>query len=105
MEDDRIVAAVCHGPAGLVTATYSDGTSVVKDKQVSAFTNAEENAVGLTDSMPFLLETRLRELGADVITVDNFEPQAIADGRLITGQNPASSKAVADLVIKALQER
>ena len=102
LDDRRIVAAVCHGPAGLVSATFTDGTPVVKDKRVTAFTNAEEEAAGLTNEMPFLLETRLRDLGANVVTVPNFEPHAIADENLITGQNPASSKAVADLVIHAL---
>ncbi len=98
-----IVAAVCHGPAGLVSAKFEDGTPVVSGKKVAAFTNAEEQAVGLTDAMPFLLETRLRDLKADVHTAPNFEPHALADGTLITGQNPASSQAVADLVIEALK--
>lgn len=105
LENDRIVSAVCHGPAGLVSAKFADGTPVVKGKRVAAFTNAEEDAVGLTDEMPFLLETRLRNLGADIVLAPNFEPNAVADGNLITGQNPASSEAVAELVLKTLEQK
>ena len=76
---------------------------VVKGRQVSAFTNAEEEAVGLTKTVPFLLESRLRELGALVKTGPNFQAFAIADGNLITGQNPASSEKVAALVIERLK--
>lgn len=103
LADGRVVAAVCHGPAGLVSAVDSNGESVVKGKRVAAFTNSEEAAVELTDAVPFLLETRLKELGATVVTAPDFQPHAIADGNLITRQNPASSEKVAELIIKALQ--
>jgi putative intracellular protease/amidase len=99
---NKVVSAVCHGPAGLVNACYENGDPVVKGKRVAAFTNTEERAVGLTESVPFLLETRLRELGATFESVADFAPFAVHDGNLITGQNPASSQAVADLVVKAL---
>ena len=105
LKDNRIVAAVCHGPAGLLSAKDTNQTPIVQDKRIAAFTNDEEDAVGLTDDMPFLLETRLRELGANVITAPTFEAHAIEDGNLITGQNPASSDVVAKLVIKKLQNR
>lgn len=103
MENGKIVAAVCHGPAGLVSATLSDGTPVVAGRKVAGFTNTEEDAVGLTDAVPFLLETRLRELGADYRSGPDFQPFAIRDGNLITGQNPASAAPAAELVIEALQ--
>lgn len=103
LQDGRVVAAVCHGPAGLVSATYDNGTSVVKGKNIAAFTNSEEDAVELTEDMPFLLETRLRELGANVIIAPDFQANAVADGNLITGQNPASSEAVAKLMIQAIE--
>jgi len=102
LSDDRIVAAVCHGPAGLLGAVDKQGQPVIKGRKVSAFTNAEESAAGHTDTMPFLLETRLRELGAEVQTAPNFESFAVVDGKLITGQNPASSEIVAQHVINAL---
>lgn len=105
LADDRIVAAVCHGPAALVSAKDQNGTPIVKGKKVAAFTNAEEGAVGLTDEMPFLLETRLKELGANVVTAPNFEPHAVVDGNLVTGQNPPSSEMVAEKVIKLLKEK
>jgi len=105
LDDDRIVASVCHGPAVLVGLKDKNGDPLVKGKNIAAFTDSEEEAVGLTDKVPFLLETRLRELGANVITVDDFEPHSVVDGNLVTGQNPSSAKAVAADVIKLLKEK
>lgn len=104
LANNGVVAAVCHGPAVLVGVNGPDGNPIVQGKKVSAFTNAEEEAGGLTEVMPFLLETRLKELGAEIVSNDNFEPQAIRDGNIITGQNPASSGDVAKLVIEALKQ-
>ena len=98
----RIVSAVCHGPAGLVSARTSAGEPIVKGRKVAAFTNAEEDAVGLSETVPFLLESKLRELGADIQKAGNFEAFAIADGNLITGQNPTSSELVAEKVLNAI---
>lgn len=98
------VAAVCHGPAALVKVVRKDGTPLVKSRKLTAFTDAEERAVELDKDMPFLLETRLRELGATVETRDNFTAHAVRDGNLITGQNPPSSEATAKLLIEALSE-
>lgn len=101
--NDKVIAAVCHGPAGLIGATKPDGSPLVDGLQVSSFTNAEEDAVGLSNTVPFMLETKLRELGANFQSVDNFEPFAIKSGNLITGQNPGSSLLVANKVLEALQ--
>ena len=98
----RVVAAVCHGPAGLVGALDSDGKRVVAGRRVSAFTNFEEEAVGLAKAVPFLLQSKLESLGAKVETAPNFEPFAIAGGRLVTGQNPASARKTADLTLEAI---
>lgn len=98
----RVVSAVCHGPAGLISAKTATGDSVVKGRKVAAFTDAEESAVGLTATVPFLLESKLRELGADIHKAGNFEACAIADGNLITGQNPMSSERVAQKVLSTL---
>ena len=98
----RVVAAVCHGPAGLIGAVDSDGKPVVAGRRVSAFTNAEEEAVGLTRAVPFLLQSKLESLGAKMETGPKFEPFAIADGRLVTGQNPASARRTADLTLEAI---
>jgi len=98
------VAAVCHGPAALVKVVRKDGTPLVNGRKMAAFTDAEERAVELDKDMPFLLETKLRDLGAKVDTRDNFTAHAVRDGNLITGQNPASSEATARLLIQALSE-
>ncbi|KFZ28172.1 dimethylallyltransferase [Pseudidiomarina atlantica] len=89
------VAAVCHAPAVLVNAKDQHGESLVKGRKVSGFTNSEEAAVGLTEVVPFLLEDKLKSLGADYQKVDDWAPLAVVDGQLITGQNPASSEKVA----------
>lgn len=99
---NRIVAAVCHGVAGLVTAKRPDGKSIVAGKRINSFTDAEEAAAGLTKVVPFGLESRLRELGAKFESAANWQPFAVRDGNLITGQNPASSARVAQLVVESL---
>ena len=104
-EAGGVVAAVCHGPAGLVNVTLSDGTYLVEGRRVSAFTNEEEAAVGLTDVVPFLLQTRLEERGAKHSGAPNFAVHVVRDGRLVTGQNPASAAGVAEAVLEALAER
>jgi len=104
LSDGRVVATVCHGAAGLVNAKFANGEFVVKGKKISSFTDDEEEAAGLTGVVPFPLESRLREAGADIHKVPNFQPFAIADGNLITGQNPASSEKVAGLVIENLKK-
>ena len=100
-----IVAAVCHGPAGLIGAVRADGRPVVEGLRVNGFTDAEEEAVNLTDVVPFALETRLRELGAVFESGPNFTSYAVRDGQLVTGQNPQSAEAVARLLVAALGER
>lgn len=98
----KIIASVCHGAAGLVTARRVDGKPVVAGRKVNSFTDAEEDAVGLTGVVPFRLESRLRELGAIFEGAPNWQPFAVRDGRLITGQNPQSSGLVAQKVLEAL---
>lgn len=88
------VAAVCHGPAALVNVTLSDGAYLVAGKRVSAFTDEEEAAVGLSDVVPFLLASTLRERGALHQSAPNWSRQVVVDGRLVTGQNPQSAGAV-----------
>ncbi|OIK12221.1 type 1 glutamine amidotransferase domain-containing protein [Bacillus sp. MUM 13] len=102
-EDNKIVAAVCHGPAGLVGVKLTDGTPLVEGKTITAFTDEEERETTLDRFMPFLLETRLRELGANVIVKDNWTDHVQTDGKLITGQNPQSTVSVAEEVVKQLK--
>jgi len=102
LEKGKVMAAVCHGPAGLVSAKTKAGDPVVKGRKVAGFTDDEERAVGLDKAVPFLLGTRLRELGANYVSGPDFAPFAVRDGNLITGQNPASAEPVAKLVMEAL---
>jgi putative intracellular protease/amidase len=102
-EANKIVAAVCHGPAGLVGVKLSDGTPLVAGKTITTFTDDEERETTLDRFMPFLLETRLRELGANVIVKENWANHVQVDGNLITGQNPQSTISVAKEVIEKLQ--
>lgn len=97
-----VVGAVCHGPAALVNVKVN-GQPLVAGRQVAAFTNEEEEAVQLTEQMPFLLESRLRELGANFVEAPNFQKQIAVDGRLVTGQNPASATATAEAIVELLQ--
>lgn len=103
-ESDRIIAAVCHGPSGLVNATYNDGTPIVQGKKVSAFTDEEEREMQLVDEMPFLLESTLREKGAEIVSGHKWADVSVRDGNLVTGQNPQSSGSTAKKVIEALEE-
>jgi putative intracellular protease/amidase len=102
-DNGGVVAAVCHGPAGLVNVRLQDGTYLVAGKTVSAFTNEEEAAVKLTDVVPFLLQSTLTARGAHVITAPNFEANVSVDDRLVTGQNPASATGVANAVVSLLR--
>ncbi|MFD6418762.1 type 1 glutamine amidotransferase domain-containing protein [Streptomyces sp. NPDC060194] len=101
-EAGGVVSAVCHGPAGLVNLTLSDGGHLVAGKNLAAFTNSEEAAVGLTDVVPFHLQTALEERGARHSAAADFDAHVVTDGRLVTGQNPASAAAVGAAVVKAL---
>ncbi|CAG7654475.1 type 1 glutamine amidotransferase domain-containing protein [Paenibacillus allorhizosphaerae] len=103
-EANKVVAAVCHGPAGLIHATRSDGQPLVAGKRISAFTNREEAETTLDRHLPFLLESKLRELGAIHTAAPNWTVHYEVDGNLITGQNPQSTVAVTDTVIAKLEE-
>ncbi|HEY9334598.1 MAG TPA: type 1 glutamine amidotransferase domain-containing protein [Kribbella sp.] len=101
-ENGGVVAAVCHGPSALVNLTLSDGGHLVDGKNVAAFTNAEEAAVGLTEVVPFLLADALTARGAIHRPAANFTPQTVTDGRLVTGQNPQSATSTAEAVVAVL---
>jgi putative intracellular protease/amidase len=105
-EAGAVIGAVCHGPAGLMEARMADGTPIVAGHRVNSFTDAEEVAAGMDKVVPYLLETRLRGLGALFeANADNFQAHAVRDGRLVTGQNPRSTRGVASLMLQALAER
>lgn len=100
-----VVAAVCHGPAGLVKATKPDGSPLVAGLRVAGFSNEEEDAVGLSKEVPFLVESTLIALGGRYSRGPLWKPYAVRDGRLVTGQNPASSQQTAEETLAALRER
>ena len=101
-ERGGIVSAVCHGPAALVNVKLSDGKFLVDGKKLTSFTNGEEAAVQATDIVPFLLETELKNHGAKHFAAANWSNHVEVDGRLVTGQNPASAAGVGENVIKLL---
>ena len=96
------VAAVCHAPGVLRHVKAADGSPLVRGKQVTGFTNTEEEAVGLTKVVPFLVEDMLKENGGVYSKLGDWQPYAITDGLLVTGQNPASSEAAAAALLKLL---
>jgi putative intracellular protease/amidase len=97
----KVIALVCHSPGVLRHVTYK-GEPLVKGKRVTGFTNGEEEAVQLTHVVPFLVEDELMRLGAIFEKVRNWQPHAVVDGRLLTGQNPASSTLAAEELLKLL---
>lgn len=97
---NKPVAVVCHAPGVLLKTKAPNGEPLVKGKKVTGFTNTEEEAVQLTEVVPFLVEDELKRLGGDYSKVADWLPYAVVDGNLITGQNPASSEAVAKEILK-----
>jgi len=99
---NKPISFVCHAPAVLKNIKHTNGEPLVKDKKVTGFTNQEEEAVQLTNVVPFLLEDMLIKNGGVYSKIEDWQPYAVQDGLLITGQNPASSEKVADLLMKTL---
>ncbi|AHD00002.1 type 1 glutamine amidotransferase domain-containing protein [Leisingera methylohalidivorans] len=100
---DRPIGAVCHAPGVFRHVTGSDGAPLVKGRRVTGFTNGEEEGVGLTDVVPFLVEDMLKEKGADYRKGDDWASYVEVDGTLVTGQNPASSEAAAKALLALLK--
>ncbi|GAB4029184.1 type 1 glutamine amidotransferase domain-containing protein [Spirosoma jeollabukense] len=101
-DQGKVVSAVCHGPVSLINVTLSDGSYLVDGKQVTGFSIAEEENYAKED-VPFELEDALKKRGGIYSRVDPWQPYSIRDGRLITGQNPASATGVAEKVIAILE--
>ena len=102
-KSNKPVAFVCHAPAALVNVKTANGDPLVKDKKVTGFSNTEEEAVGLTKVVPFLLEDELKKLDGHYSKGKDWASFTQEDGLLITGQNPGSSEAVAKLLLKRLE--
>ncbi|KZT72517.1 class I glutamine amidotransferase-like protein, partial [Daedalea quercina L-15889] len=98
----KITSAVCHGPAALVGVTDEAGNSIFKGRAATSFTNEEEIKVDAVKAIPFLVEDRLKSLGAKFEKTEPFGAKVIVDGKLITGQNPASAKGVGEAIQAAL---
>lgn len=101
-ERGAVVGAVCHGPVALLNVKLSDGSYIVDGKNISSFTNDEEENYAKED-VPFELETALRKQGAIFHQVEPWAAFSIADGKIVTGQNPASAKGVAEKMISILE--
>jgi putative intracellular protease/amidase len=99
------VAAVCHAPGVFRDVKGPDGQPFVKGKQVTGFTNTEEEAVQLTNIVPFLVEDSLKQAGGNFSKGPDWQPYVLVDGKLITGQNPASSTAAAEKLLQVLQKK
>ena len=104
-KNNKPVAFVCHAPSALLKVKAPDGEPLVKGKEVTGFSDTEEEAVKLTKVVPFLLEDELKKLGAHYSKGDNWSSYVKEDGLIITGQNPASSEAVARLLLTALNDK
>lgn len=103
-ENNGVVAAVCHGPAGLVNVKLSNGNYLVEGKKINGFTNEEESIVKLTDVVPFLLEDKLTEHGGIFEKSEPWQVHVTVDQRVVTGQNPQSAKDVGEAIKELLKK-
>jgi len=103
-EQGKVIGAVCHAPAVFKHVEIKPGQNLVGGRQVTGFSNSEEEAVGLASIVPFLLEDMLKENTATYSKGDDWAPHIVVDGKLITGQNPASSEGAAKAMVQALQQ-
>ncbi|WP_026858274.1 type 1 glutamine amidotransferase domain-containing protein [Jeotgalicoccus psychrophilus] len=102
-DNGRVISAVCHGPAAFANAKTKDGKYLVDGIKLTAFTNEEEDGANLSEDMPFMLQTKLEENGAGFVKGAAGEENVVSSGNFVTGQNPASSQAVAEAVINRLR--
>ncbi|AYA25554.1 MULTISPECIES: type 1 glutamine amidotransferase domain-containing protein [Rhodococcus] len=105
VEADKVVAMVCHAPAALLPAHDSGGRWLFEGYNMTAFTNVEEVQAGLADKAPWLLQDRLQEAGAVFSSTDAWQPYVVVDRVLYTGQNPASSRPLAERVVAEVPAR
>ena len=103
-EQDKVIGAVCHAPAVFKNVFIKPDQNIVGGREVTGFSNTEEDAVQLTNIVPFLLEDMLKQNNPRYSRGDDWAPHIVVDGKLITGQNPASSEGAAKAVLQALQQ-
>lgn len=101
---NKPVGSVCHGPAVFQNTKNANGKPLVEGKKVTAYSNSEEEAVQFTDIVPFSVEDMLKQNGGVYSKGPDWHPYALEDGLLVTGQNPASSELVAELLLKKLED-
>lgn len=101
--DGGVVAAVCHGPAGILNIKAPDGSLLIAGRDVTGFSNEEEEAAKLTEVVPYLLEDELKARGARYSKAEKFQKHCMVSGRLVTGQNPASAGAVGEAIAELLR--
>ena len=106
-ESGKLVSAVCHGPAAFANVKLSDGSYLVNGSEVASFTNSEEDAADLSSVMPFMLETNLQEHRGKFEKTDSWVPKVVVgkEGRLITGQNPASATPISKAILEIISAR
>ena len=102
-EQGKVVAAVCHGSSALVNVRLSNNRYLIAGKTVNSFTNDEEAAVELTETVPFLLESKLVERGARFSKAENFQPFVVVSERLVTGQNEFSARGVGEAMVELIR--
>ncbi|MDY6815785.1 MAG: type 1 glutamine amidotransferase domain-containing protein [Pseudomonadota bacterium] len=103
-DQDKVIGAVCHAPAVFKNVFIKPEQNLVGGRKVTGFTNTEEDAVQLSNIVPFLVEDMLKENAGEYTRGDDWAPHIVVDGKLITGQNPASSEGAAKAVVQALQQ-
>ena len=101
-QKNKIIAAICHGVAALISAKDKNNNPIVKNKKITSFTNKEEHIIKFDEFMPFLLETKLKELGANYIEMKPWSEHVEVDNNIITGQNQNSATLLAEKVIEKL---
>jgi putative intracellular protease/amidase len=101
-QQHKIIAAICHGPAAFLSCHTPGGTPMIAKRRITSFTNSEEDAVQLTHTVPFLLETELRAVGGDFTNKEPFQAHVVQDDNILTGQNPASSTQLAQAMLQQL---
>lgn len=104
LAEDKPVATICHAGCALLEVKKADGSSLVNGMNVTAFSDSEEAAVAMVEHVPYLVETELKKLGAHYTKTSDWGDHSVQDGTLITGQNPASSKAVAEKILAELSK-
>lgn len=102
--EGKLISAICHGPAALVKAKREDGKSILYNKRVTSFTNEEEMIGKLQNLIPFMLETKLIELGADFVAEKPWSEHVVTDGHIITGQNQKSALLIAEKIVDWFRE-